>query len=329
MVSSEGQHVPDENASGGKDSPGERVVETVECPNCGRRFVGDYCPGCGQEADPSPSVTGVIGGFFRELVDLEGGFWPTFVGLTFRPGQVLRDYLSGVRAGLISPGRYLLAAVVISFGVRQGLIQLGLLQGVKASLTAAIPGDASGENRQTMEAFFEVVGQVTQSQWGALATTLGFAGLLSLFFWRIFEGKVHCWSEALAVSAFTVGHWTALGAGLLVMVVLLEYLATGTPANTSTYIVPSYLLAFAYSGAAAYGLGSGWKSAVQGALSGVWALVEAGAIFGLLTAGYFLLQVRPLGGLPREERIIFGAIAVAYLAPLLLHAAVELYYRLR
>lgn len=24
---------------------------------------------------------GVIGGFFRELVDVENGFWPTFVGL--------------------------------------------------------------------------------------------------------------------------------------------------------------------------------------------------------------------------------------------------------
>ena len=94
----------------------ETEVDTVECPNCGHEFTGNYCPECGQEADPSATVVEVIGGFFRELVDLEHGFWPTFVGLTLRPGAVLRDYLSGVRAGLISPGRYLLAAVVVDVG---------------------------------------------------------------------------------------------------------------------------------------------------------------------------------------------------------------------
>jgi len=103
----------------------EQVVEPVECPNCGREFTGTYCPDCGQEVDPSVSAAEMIGGFFRELVDLESGVWPTFVGPTVRPGEVLRRYLSGVRAGLISPGRYLLAAVVVNFGTEQFLVWIG------------------------------------------------------------------------------------------------------------------------------------------------------------------------------------------------------------
>jgi hypothetical protein len=73
-----------------EESAPEAVVETTECANCGRVFTGNYCPKCGQEADPSVSTPAVIGGFFRELVDIENGFWPTFVGLTLRPGNTLR-----------------------------------------------------------------------------------------------------------------------------------------------------------------------------------------------------------------------------------------------
>jgi hypothetical protein len=121
---SDDQHdAADEAPAEGAQSPAseepETAVEPVECPNCGREFANNYCPECGQEADPSASVVEVIGGFFRELVDVEHGFWPTFVGLTLRPGEVLQQYLSGVRAGLISPGRYILVAVVVSAGTRQ------------------------------------------------------------------------------------------------------------------------------------------------------------------------------------------------------------------
>lgn len=322
---------PDDHADPPKQETPETqsVVETVECPSCGRRFVGDYCPDCGQEADPIPSATGVIGGFFRELADLEGGFWPTFVGLTVRPGEILRDYLSGVRTGLASPGRYLLAAVVTFFGVSQGLTWLGLLQSGEASLAATIPEGVGGRSRQTMTAYYEFVGQAAQSQWGAVAGTLVSAGFLSLLFWRLFGDRVHRWSEALAITMFTVGHWTILGAGLLPLVVFLEYLTSGLPAGMSAYIISSYLLAFAYPGAVAWGLGSGWRSAVWGALSGVLASVESGAILTLLATGYFLWQVRPLGEVPGAVRGALGVVVALYLVPLLLHAAVELYCRLR
>ncbi|WP_103019784.1 hypothetical protein [Salinibacter altiplanensis] len=41
------------------------------------------------------------------------------VGLTVRPGEVLRQHLSGAQAGLIGPERYLLAAAVVDYGANR------------------------------------------------------------------------------------------------------------------------------------------------------------------------------------------------------------------
>jgi hypothetical protein len=60
------------------DSPSSALASTVACPNCGRRFTGTYCPTCGQKADAELTIWDIVGGFFRDLVDVTRGFWPTF-----------------------------------------------------------------------------------------------------------------------------------------------------------------------------------------------------------------------------------------------------------
>lgn len=114
-----------EERAAGPDAGSSAIAETTECPNCGRVFVGEYCPSCGQEASLSVSPVDVVGGFFRELVDVERGFGPTLVGLTLQPGETLRGYLQGGRAGLASPGRYLVAAMILSLGIQQLLGWVG------------------------------------------------------------------------------------------------------------------------------------------------------------------------------------------------------------
>lgn len=108
-------------------------VETTECPNCSRRFVGTYCPECGQKQGPA-SVVDLVSGFLREVVDLDGGFWPTLKHLTIRPGHTLRRYLQGARRSYMHPGRYLLAAVVIATLITQGIAWTGVM-------TSAGPAD--------------------------------------------------------------------------------------------------------------------------------------------------------------------------------------------
>lgn len=112
-----------------EDTSGEALpIEATECPNCSWRFVGTYCPNCGQENSPA-SVLDLVSGFLREVVDLDGGFWPTLTALTTQPGHTLRRYLRGARRSYMHPGRYLLAAIVVATLLTQFMGQVGLTTG--------------------------------------------------------------------------------------------------------------------------------------------------------------------------------------------------------
>ena len=332
-----------ENGSGSEHPEDRRLTQTAKCPNCGRRFVGDYCPECGQEADPSTSATGVIGGFFREFVDLENGFWPTFVGLTFRPGEVLRDYLSGVRAGLISPGRYLLAAVVVGVAADQFLGWIGASAPPWAESEAptspnGTTSDAAGAAGGFDEAFETAVDQVgfliTGPQLriaGVLLLTVLFAALL----YRLFGDRLEKMGEALAVASFLTAHAIFLSTGAELLYVGAASLYAGQPAESPSFL--NLTILFGYIGLASYrGFGPGWKSGLKGGFAGVWALVEVGSVLlaagTLYACGLVLLypgRYVPTGSTSSEELVEAVFVGLKVAIPLLLHVGVELYYRLR
>ncbi|MCS3639897.1 DUF3667 domain-containing protein [Salinibacter ruber] len=190
-----------------KEDPAGSLTETAECPACGRRFVGDYCPDCGQAADPSVSATGVIGGFFRELVDVENGFWPTFVGLTLRPGKTLQKYLSGVRKGLTGPGRYLLAAVVVYVGTDRVERWIGTEPPPVAG--PYMTADGKKEALEVAVDYYDFVGEQATILPFLLLTVLLAFGLQALFRDRFSRG-----AEALAVGSFLTGHAVLLAEGV-------------------------------------------------------------------------------------------------------------------
>ncbi|MCS3859707.1 hypothetical protein GGP89_003113 [Salinibacter ruber] len=303
-----------------KDDAAGSLTETAECPACGRRFVGDYCPGCGQEADPSVSATGVIGGFLRELVDVENGFWPTFVGLTLRPGKTLQKYLSGVREGLISPGRYLLAAVVVYVGTDR----VGRWVGTEPPPVAGPHMTADGK-REALEVAGDysnfVVEQATILPFLLLTVLLAF-GLQTLFRDRFSRG-----AEALAVGSFLTGHAILLAEG--VGLALLGARLSGGPSVEVQFQAVVVLVA-AYAGIACWGcFGPGWKPALKGAFGGAWAWVELLSIVGIASAGtaVWLLKAYPdayyvfdPGGIQVGGLLMLAGICSV---PLLLHAGVE------
>ena len=73
----------------GTDNGSARDERTV-CANCSNLFAGTYCPNCGQKRGAAVTVLDLVSGFFREVMDLEGGFWPTVKGLTLHPGRTLQ-----------------------------------------------------------------------------------------------------------------------------------------------------------------------------------------------------------------------------------------------
>lgn len=321
-----GSDSPNQSKQSSEDIASESVVEATECPNCGREFEGTYCPDCGQKSNPSVAVTDVVGDFTRELVDIEGGFQATVIGLTLRPAEVLKQYLRGARVGLMSPGRYLLASVVISYVAQWVLVGTGTLQTPGAYLDSAA---ISETDEQVAKAYAEAIPQIYQSQWFGVGITLVTAGLFALVLRRLLSDEIPSGAEALASSAFLVGHATVLGAGGLFLLVPLLSLSTGEPVAITTQSAVALLVMIIYVGAAIYGFHSAWKDVVKATLGVIWVQIETIAAANLVALGYALWSVTSSGTLSPEGAVFLGVLGMLYALPFLCHAGVEAYYRLR
>lgn len=334
---------PNPNDSAGRELlPGETVesiAEPTACPNCGRKFSGTYCPDCGQKADPSASITGVIGGFFRELADVERGVGPTLVGLTLRPGQVLRRYLDGARVGLASPGRYLLAVVIVSIGIDRLLAWSGVT-GNPFRIPVSADDDLSsstGAGDALVEALLTALQQWIQVL-GSQIRTIGVllsAVLLAVLLLRLFGGQVQRAGEALALGCFLSAHVKVLDLGIGLLYSPAVFVYTGQLAESPFLLTVA--LQVGYIGYAAHRcFGPGWRAALKGAFAGGWALVESlSIIFTTVVAHAAWLALARLeepGGAEGAAGELIGlatALGVVCALPLLLHAAVEAYSRLR
>ncbi|MFB6230831.1 MAG: DUF3667 domain-containing protein [Salinibacter sp.] len=334
-----------------EEASSRALVKTRTCQNCSRRFVGNYCPNCGQEAAPPDSVLGTLSIFFRELVDIEGGLWPTLWALTARPGHVLARYLNGARQRLMHPGRYLLAAIVVAFGTRQVFTWLGLRnpygERVSANLSRKEAARVDPETASEIQSLLaSTANRVIESQSFLIATNLLLTGLLSLTIWRLFRNHFERGAQAVAFSAFLVAHTTFLETAAKLLYVPVAQVNAGPSADLPISV--SVAIAAVYVGVVVpRTFGEGWKSVVKGLLALGWAAFEYVLISGLVIGGYVAWVFRTrLKDENAKEEIEFGlslgsagetgamaleilpAVAII-LGPFLLHAALEAYYRLR
>jgi hypothetical protein len=265
----------------------------------------------------------VAGGFARELVDIEGGFRAVVVGLTVRPAATLRGYLRGARAELMSPGRYLLASVVILFAVKRGLVWIGLLQPASAAVRQAASPTEENPGQKVAEALI----QAAQSQWFSIAAALVGTGILALILFRLFSEELTSAAEALAASAFLSAHASVLTAGLLLLVTPPISVLTGRPVSQLVLGGIALLVPVLYISAVAYRLDRRWQVPVKACLGAIWALFESVLLIDIAAFVYAFWKMSP--GLSAEETVVFVATGVFFSIPLVLHAGVELYYRLR
>lgn len=352
-----GERSSEDSAS---ETASDAVVKTTECPNCGRTFVGNYCPDCGQESEPSTSVTDVVGGFFRELVDIERGVWPTFVGLTLRPGLTLRKYLKGVRKGLARPGRYLIGALVVAFGTDQVLRWLIDSPGPSSSGFVGPPGQWNWDwAEQGLGGASAVVNYwVEQATGGSLvAVYLLMSLVLAFILHRLFHEEIGSGGEALGLSSFLVGQMALFHAGIAAVHDLFAHdllsplfnvlyaIAHRQEPGLSVGFGVYWLVCAVYLGIALYQcFGARWQSYAAGLGVWFWTYMEATLIYTLCTiaAAICLMVASPeiYGGFP-EFYVETGQIAVEVsdtrtkAAPtfygvaflLLAHGALEVYYR--
>ena len=108
------QHTPHEVA------PASDVER--ECATCHTRYVGNFCPRCGQSAR--------IGRFsFKSAlllyIDVWGlgnrGMFRTIRDLMLRPGYMIRDYLSGMQMAYFPPFKMFFLLATLSFLISSGM----------------------------------------------------------------------------------------------------------------------------------------------------------------------------------------------------------------
>ena len=111
--------------------------EWHECPTCSTHYQGNYCPRCGQSAK--------IGRYsfkkaFLLFLDVWGlgnrGMFRTLRDLLFRPGYMIRDYLSGMQMAYFPPFKMLFLLTTLSILVAHGLNISGTSQTERQKLEA-------------------------------------------------------------------------------------------------------------------------------------------------------------------------------------------------
>jgi hypothetical protein len=88
----------------------------VTCKNCQEQVSLNYCPNCGQKGNVSRiTLMGLLNEIPHAIFHIDRGFLFNFSQLFRRPGQAIRDYLSGKRKFYFHPASYLLIALVLNY----------------------------------------------------------------------------------------------------------------------------------------------------------------------------------------------------------------------
>jgi hypothetical protein len=110
------------------------------CRNCGAELTGPFCADCGQRAVAlRPSLHELLHEAGHELLHFDGKILRTAGLLFFRPGQLTREFLDGMRVRSVTPIRIYLLCSLLFFGV------LGLLPNAPLKVTITKGADAQLE----------------------------------------------------------------------------------------------------------------------------------------------------------------------------------------
>lgn len=90
--------------------------ETCTCLNCGTVYTGNYCNRCGQNRNTSRyRLSNALRNIASGFLNIDNGFGRTLLELLYRPGYMIRDFISGKRTEYFRPFQtlFILAALYI------------------------------------------------------------------------------------------------------------------------------------------------------------------------------------------------------------------------
>ncbi len=86
------------------------------CKNCGTKFLGKYCPECGQSIKEfERPFQFLIIDFMGNMFAFDTRFWKTLVAVLFKPGKLALDYVKGHRVKYMPPFRFYVFVSFIFF----------------------------------------------------------------------------------------------------------------------------------------------------------------------------------------------------------------------
>jgi hypothetical protein len=92
----------------------------MNCKNCGEIVSGKYCSHCGQNANVGTvTMASLMQEVSGSIFKLNKGFLNTFIGLFRRPGESIKEYLTGKRKSHVKPITYVLTLSTTYFLVSQ------------------------------------------------------------------------------------------------------------------------------------------------------------------------------------------------------------------
>jgi hypothetical protein len=122
---------------------------TAACATCGAHHGGDFCNGCGQRAVRERfTLRSILTQLVTDAFDLNRGLLFTALSLFRRPGEVVREYVSGATVRYTNPVKYLVVCVAL---VVFASIQLGATGEVAGGFTEEYGAGSAAKVQQVTE----------------------------------------------------------------------------------------------------------------------------------------------------------------------------------
>ncbi len=93
------------------------------CPSCHTEFKGRYCYQCGEKkvVESDFTLKHIFGEGFSFITNLDSKLYRTFVGLMFKPGFLVNEYLEGKRNVYMKPFQVFILASILFFIFLSGI----------------------------------------------------------------------------------------------------------------------------------------------------------------------------------------------------------------
>lgn len=224
----------------------DAVPETT-CLNCGTRYRGHFCPGCGQSAKTQRFNTKqTLKHLLFIFTKFDDTFWHTTAELFYRPGHMIRDYIRGHRAEYLRPVQLLVCLITVYFVVVHLVFPEAQTDGVH-HLVNSVDGTSAFRDRLPNDFMRSIYDGLETCANNVLISTLASISLLSLTCYFIYK------RTELGRELNYAEHFYALVyincQTLLISFFLLpyDYFTGKTPDGTIDFLAASALFVWIYS----------------------------------------------------------------------------------